>query len=107
MRKHMPRFQPGNFEKNMELTHGVAELAKKKGCTSAQVALAWVRACSGRNGGPIIIPIPGATTPERIHENNKKIDLSAEDMKVLDDLVEKCEVAGNRYAGALDNLNWG
>lgn len=107
MRKNMPRFQPGNFEKNMELTRGVEELAKKKGCTATQIALAWVRAYSGRNGGPVIIPIPGATTPERINENNKEVKLSADDMKNLDDLVENCEVAGTRYAGALNNLNWG
>jgi pyridoxine 4-dehydrogenase len=104
MRRRFPRFQPGNFEKNMDLVHEVEALAKQKGCTSGQIALAWVRAHSGRDGLPIIIPIPGTTTEKRLAENMKVVDLSEADLKALDEAVKKCSVAGARYGGPLATL---
>ncbi|KAG6362048.1 hypothetical protein INS49_010277 [Diaporthe citri] len=97
MRKHMPRFQAGNFEHNITLVHKVNELAKKKGCTPGQFALGWVRTLSKRPGMPTIIPIPGATTVERVNENSKLVDLTDEEMNVIDGILEKMEVKGDRY----------
>lgn len=103
----MPRFQEGNFEKNLELVKEVEKVAKSKGCTPGQIAIAWVRTHSAKEGLPVIIPIPGATTEERVLENNKHVELSEEDMKELDDIVKKCTVHGGRYGGPLAALEFG
>lgn len=97
MRRHMPRFQAGNFEHNITLVHKVNELAQKKGVTPGQFALSWVRSLSKRPGMPTIIPIPGATTVERVSENSKLVDLTDEEMAVIDGILEKMEVKGARY----------
>lgn len=97
MRKHFPRFQPGNFEHNLVLAEKVNEMAKKKGVTPGQFALGWVRTLSKRPGMPTIIPIPGATTAARVNENSKLVDLTDEEMKVIDEILEKMEVKGSRY----------
>lgn len=98
-RRHAPRFQPGAFEANLKLVDRVKAVADKQGATVGQVALAWVRGHSGRDGLGEIIPIPGATTPERIDENCKEIKLSEQEMKELDELVFSFEVTGGRYGG--------
>lgn len=97
MRRSYPRFQPENFEKNVKLVHELEAIAKRKGCTPGQIGLAWVRCQSGRNGNPTFIPIPGATTAERVRENSVEVDLSENDLKEIDSLLEKCEVIGTRY----------
>lgn len=63
-RRTMPRFAPGNFEKNLELVSHVKALAATKGCTPAQLALAWVMA-----QGPDVFPIPGTRSAARLEEN--------------------------------------
>ncbi|KAI5926336.1 pyridoxal reductase [Camillea tinctor] len=95
--RHVPRFQPGNFEINLQLVKQVEEMAKKKGCTPAQLAISWTRALSRRPGMPTIIPIPGATTAERVEENSKEVDLTDEDMAAIDATLAKFTTAGNRY----------
>ncbi|KAI1347387.1 pyridoxal reductase [Xylaria sp. FL0043] len=96
--RHMPRFQPGgNFENNIKLVHQVEELAKKKGCTPAQLALGWVRALNGRPGMPTIIPIPGATTVERVKENMKVVELTDEELASIDKILDDFKPVGNRY----------
>lgn len=97
LRKHMPRFQPGNFEVNLQLVEQVERLAEKKGCTPAQLAINWVRCLSRRPGMPTIIPIPGATTAERVRENSKIIDLSDAEMQEIDETLARFEVKGGRY----------
>lgn len=104
MRRHFPRFQPGNFEKNMDLVREVQALARSKGCTPGQIALAWVKAHSGRDGLPVIVPIPGTTTKKRLAENMKEIALSEGDLKELDEAVKRCSVHGGRYGGPLASL---
>ncbi|CAJ2512936.1 Uu.00g010550.m01.CDS01 [Anthostomella pinea] len=95
--KSWPRFQPGNFEINLQLVKQVEEMAKKKGCTPAQLAVNWTKALSRRPGMPIIIPIPGATTAARVEENAKDVDLSDEDMAEIDATLAKFTTAGARY----------
>ncbi|GAB1212460.1 hypothetical protein ATERTT37_001599 [Aspergillus terreus] len=94
---NFPRFRRENFEKNVQLVEKVEEIAKKKGCTPAQLAINWTRALSRRPGMPTIIPIPGATTTERVEENSKLIDISDAEMAEIDDILTKFTPAGGRY----------
>lgn len=98
-RKIFPRFQEGNFNKNLAIVNEVKRLADEKGCTQAQLALAWVLAVGKRPDMPVIVPIPGAYSPERIQENAAaaKIVLTQADMDAIDGVVKKVGVAGNRY----------
>lgn len=100
MLRHMPRFQPDVFDENLKLFDAVKDLAKKKGATPGQVALGWVLYQSGKPGLPTIIPIPGATTSERIEENAKPAKLSDEDFKALGDILKRFPVTGHRYPEA-------
>lgn len=95
--RHFPRFQPGNFEINLQLVAQVEQMAQRKGCTSAQLAINWVRALQRRPGMPAIIPIPGATTAERVAENSLVIDLTDEEMAEIDATLAKFTTAGERY----------
>lgn len=97
IRHHLPRFQPENMEKNAAMGLEVQKVAKAKGCTPAQVALAWVRSYSGKEGFPTIIPIPGSTTEERTIENGKEVTLSDEELKKIEEIMKKTQVLGGRY----------
>ena len=97
IRHHLPRFQAGNMEKNAAMGQEVQKVATAKGCTPAQVALAWVRSHSGREGLGTIIPIPGSTNAERTVENNVEVTLSEEEFKEMGEIMKKTEVAGDRY----------
>jgi pyridoxine 4-dehydrogenase len=106
-RRHFPRFQPGNFEKNLELLSHVEKLAARKSCTPGQIAISWVKTQSKRKGLPEIIPIPGTTTEKRLAENMVDVELNESDMDELDQAVEKCVVHGGRYHGAGASLEFG
>ena len=97
IRHHLPRFQSGNMEKNAAMGQEIQKVATVKGCTPAQVALAWVRSHSGREGLGTIIPIPGSTIAERTVENNAEVTLSEEELKEMGEIMKKTEVAGGRY----------
>jgi pyridoxine 4-dehydrogenase len=96
-RRSQPRFQGEAFEKNLELVREVEAMAKRKGVTPAQVALGWVRGLSGKYGRPVIVPIPGATTEERVRENMKDVVLGEEDMKEIEQIMKSKVVVGGRY----------
>ncbi|KAB2568996.1 Pyridoxal reductase [Lasiodiplodia theobromae] len=96
-KRHFPRFQPGNFEKNLELVHTLEKFAKKKNCTPAQLAINWVLTLSKRPDMPVIIPIPGATTVERVEENSKIVEITEEEMQELDKILASFDVVGTRY----------
>jgi pyridoxine 4-dehydrogenase len=102
--RHFPRFQPDVFDENVKLADAVADLAKSKGVTSAQIAVAWVLYQSDKPGMPTIIPIPGATTAERVKENTTRVDLSEEDFKALQEIVSKFPPTGGRYPEAQQKL---
>jgi aryl-alcohol dehydrogenase-like predicted oxidoreductase len=91
-RRNNPRFQGDNFQRNLDLAERVQALARKKGCTPAQLALAWLLA-----RGEDIVPIPGSTRAERVEENARAahITLSPEEIADLDTLGTT--VAGDRY----------
>ncbi|TQN72760.1 Pyridoxal reductase [Colletotrichum shisoi] len=97
MRRHMPRFQPDTFGINIKLVEQVETLARKKGVTPAQLAISWTVALSRRPGTPVIIPIPGATTADRVNENAKLVELTDEEMAEIDATLAKFEVVGGRY----------
>ena len=105
-RRHLPRFQDDVLQHNNKIVDEVEKLAQRKGVTKAQIAIAWVRALSGRtitteDGQQLklgtIIPIPGATTPERVLENTKHVDLSDEETKEIAEILKKNPVRGDRY----------
>jgi aryl-alcohol dehydrogenase-like predicted oxidoreductase len=100
-RRTNPRFQGDNFPQNLDLVARVEALATTKGCTPAQLALAWLLA-----RGTDIVPIPGSTRPERVEENAAAavITLTPADIAALDAVGGA--VAGGRYAeGAMRTIN--
>jgi aryl-alcohol dehydrogenase-like predicted oxidoreductase len=102
-RRENPRFQGENFDVNQRLVDAVSELAEEKGCTPAQLALAWLL-----HQGPDIVPIPGTRKIERLDENAAaaRIALSDEDLRRIEGVLENNAVAGTRYpATSMRSLN--
>lgn len=97
IRRQLPRFQPGNFDVNLKLVKELKTIAVQKSCTLAQLALGWVVALSKQPGMPTIIPIPGATTADRVKENATLVELSAEEMEEIDEILSRAEIVGDRY----------
>ncbi len=97
IRRLLPRFQPENFDTNLKLVTELETLAERKNCTPAQLALAWVRSLSNRKGMPKVIPIPGATTADRVEENAVEVELTGEDTREIDTILASCRVVGDRY----------
>jgi aryl-alcohol dehydrogenase-like predicted oxidoreductase len=93
-RRNHPRFQGENFYKNLDLVKEVGRLAEEKGCTTAQLALAWVLA-----QGDDIVPIPGTKQRRYLDDNIGALDvqLSQEDLKRLDEILPPGAAAGQRY----------
>ncbi len=91
-RRHNPRFQGENFQRNLDLVARVEALALARHCTAAQLALAWLL-----SRGPDIVPIPGSTRAERVEENAAaaELQLSAAELAALDEVA--AGVAGERY----------
>jgi aryl-alcohol dehydrogenase-like predicted oxidoreductase len=91
-RRHNPRFQGENFQRNLELVRVVEGLAREKDCTTAQLALAWVLA-----QGDDVVPIPGTKRRERLEENARAVDvqLTPEDLRRIGEAMP--QVAGERY----------
>ncbi len=92
-----PRFQGENFQKNLELVKRIKEIAAEKGCTPAQLALAWVLA-----QGKDIVPIPGTKRRKYLEENVGALEvrLTADDLRRIDEIAPKGVAAGARYPEA-------
>ena len=99
-RRYLPRFMPGAFEKNIELVNAVGAIADKKGCTRAQLAIAWLKSLSGKDGNPIIIPIPGTGSETTLLENMTDIHLSPEEHSEIRSILAEHTVVGGRYDSA-------
>lgn len=97
-RHHSPRFAPENLQRNLHLVEVVEAVAAAKGCTPAQVALAWLL---GR--GPDIVPIPGTKRRARLEENARttEITLTAEETARLEAACPPGAAAGTRYPEAM------
>ena len=96
-RRHHPRFEGENFQRNLDLVAKVEEIAAEKGCKPSQLALAWVLA-----QGDDIIPIPGTKRRSYLDENIGAVDvhLSVEELETIDRALPHGTTAGPRYAAA-------
>lgn len=96
-RKTHPRFQPENLAKNLQIMEKVEKLASEKGCTPAQLSLAWVLA-----QGTDIVPIPGTKKVQYLRENTQAITikLTPEEIRIIGESLPKGIAAGERYAAA-------
>ena len=94
LRRSDPRWQPGNFEKNVEAVRQLNKLARSKGATVSQLALAWLLA-----QGNDIVPIPGSRQAERVAENVGAADLvlTTEDLTKIKEILPEGGF-GERYA---------
>jgi aryl-alcohol dehydrogenase-like predicted oxidoreductase len=93
-RRFHPRFTGENFQKNIALVHEIEAMAREKGCTAAQLALAWVLA-----QGEDIVPIPGTKRIKYLDENIAALDigLGDEELRRLDEILPPGAAAGERY----------
>jgi aryl-alcohol dehydrogenase-like predicted oxidoreductase len=93
-RRNMPRFEQANFLRNMELVERIRAVAADKGCTPAQLALAWVL-----GQGEDIVPIPGTKRRSYLEENVGALDvrLTPEELTEIDSLLPPGAAAGPRY----------
>jgi len=100
-RRQYPRFQPDTFPINIQLVDELQSLAKKKGCTPAQLAINWTKNLAKEHDLPQIIPIPGATTSTRVGENAVDIEFTNTELSAIDDILGKFTVVGGRYPDAI------
>jgi len=94
-RNTVPRFSEENRKANQALVDLLTKIAKEKGATNAQIALAWLLAQK-----PWIVPIPGTTKPHRLEENvaSVKLTLHSKDLKEINEALSNIEVQGARYS---------
>jgi aryl-alcohol dehydrogenase-like predicted oxidoreductase len=97
----LPRFQPENLEHNKIVFERVNEMAKRKGCTPSQLALAWVH-----HQGNDVCPIPGTTKIENFNQNigALSVKLTPEEMVELESFASEDAVKGDRYTN--DIATW-
>lgn len=98
LRATFPRFTKENLKANMPLVSMLNGMAERKGVSTVQIALAWLLAQK-----PFIVPIPGMDKVEYIEDNIKSVDLelSADDLKEVDDMLSKVEIKGERLSQVL------
>ncbi|MDQ3118845.1 MAG: aldo/keto reductase [Verrucomicrobiota bacterium] len=93
-RRASPRFVGGNFQRNLDLVHRVAEIAQAKHCSPAQLALAWVLA-----QGEDIVPIPGTKRRRYLQDNIGALDvnLTSDDLAAIEKVAPRTAFSGPRY----------
>ncbi|MEJ7657854.1 MAG: aldo/keto reductase [Thermoleophilaceae bacterium] len=93
-RRHSPRLQGENFERNLELVDRISEIAEEKGVTPGQLALAWVL-----HRGEDIVPIPGTKRRSYLEENvaASEIELSPDELERIDEAAPSGAASGDRY----------
>jgi aryl-alcohol dehydrogenase-like predicted oxidoreductase len=93
-RRHNPRFQGENFDKNLRLVEAVTEMARAKGVSASQLALAWVLA-----QGDDVVPIPGTKRRTYLEENAAadNVRLTADELIRIDEVLPVGAAAGDRY----------
>ncbi|WP_310971369.1 MULTISPECIES: aldo/keto reductase [unclassified Amycolatopsis] len=94
MRRGLPRFAEGNFERNMAIVEALRELASDKGVTAGQLALAWVQ-----SQGEDVVPIPGTKRRKYLEENvaAASLELTADDLAAIAAAAPADAIAGERY----------
>jgi aryl-alcohol dehydrogenase-like predicted oxidoreductase len=93
-RRNSPRFQGENFQRNLDLVERVEEIARRKRCTPAQLALAWLLA-----QGEDTVPIPGTKQRRYLEENvgALNVELTRDDLEEIEEVAPKGVAAGERY----------
>jgi aryl-alcohol dehydrogenase-like predicted oxidoreductase len=93
-RSTLPRFTPAALKANQAVVDLLGTIAKQKGATPAQIALAWLLAQK-----PWIVPIPGTTKLSRLDENTGSvaIKITSDDLREIDSAASKITVEGDRY----------
>jgi pyridoxine 4-dehydrogenase len=99
-RRAYPKFQDEVLQSNLRLSQEVEKVAKRKGCTSAQVALGWIVGLNGWNGFGLLIPIPGAEKKEWVQQNSQHVTLTKEEMQQLEVILKEKRTSGDRYWAA-------
>lgn len=94
-RRNSPRFQGENFDANLALADRIKDLAEKRGCTPAQLALAWLL-----SQGEDIVPIPGTRKRSRLDENAAAVNIELSETERRAIAAEMPAVAGTRYPAA-------
>lgn len=102
--RFFPRFQPEKFKQNCILVSKLNDIAATKGYTTAQLALGWIKAQSKIPGRPVIIPVFGTRSEERIVENTTDINLTSEEFREIRAILDSYPVAGDRYPPAAAQL---
>ena len=94
MRRGLPRFAEGNFERNMAIVDALRKLADEKGVTAGQLALAWVQ-----SHGSDVVPIPGTKRRKYLEENvaAASLELTAADVEAIEAAAPAEAIAGERY----------
>lgn len=94
----LPKYQGDAIKQNIKRVHALNALAEKNSLPITELALGWVRSLTSTKPGlPLIIPIPGGTTPDKIEQNLKAPLLSSEVMDEIDKILEENKVVGTRY----------
>jgi aryl-alcohol dehydrogenase-like predicted oxidoreductase len=98
IRRHQPRFQDANVVRNLKITDAISDLARRKACSPAQLAIAWVLA-----QGEDILPIPGMKSRAHLNDNLRALDvvLSRTELDELDAAIASTPVQGERYPPAM------
>ncbi|WP_127076386.1 aldo/keto reductase [Rhodomicrobium lacus] len=96
-RRTQPRFEGENFDRNIKIVDAVKAIAKAKGATAGQVALAWLL-----TQGPDIVPIPGTKRRKYLEENVEaaQLALTADDLAAIDEAAPRGAASGERYGSA-------
>lgn len=97
-RRHSPRFQGENFQKNLDLVVKLGEIAAAKACTPSQLALAWVL-----SRGSSVVPIPGTKRRKYLEENLGafQVEITEQDESWIDAVLPPGAAVGGRYADAM------
>ena len=93
-RRNSPRFQGDNFQRNLDVVERVEEIARRKKCSPAQLALAWLLA-----QGEDVVPIPGTKQRRYLEENTRALEvkLTPADLEEIEEVAPKGVAAGDRY----------
>ncbi|MBY0278856.1 aldo/keto reductase [Candidatus Binatia bacterium] len=97
-RRMSPRFQGENFGKNLQLVARIEQMARSKGCTASQLALAWVL-----SRGDDVIPIPGTKRRKYLEQNVAAADvvLDSADLDLIEEIAPRGVAVGERYPAAM------
>jgi len=98
MRRMLDRFQPGNFEHNLKLVRKIEAIAQAKGCTTTQLALAWVLRHAG------VLPIPGSSRVAGVKEclAAARLTLTTRELADIQAAVQEADIKGLRYNAAME-----